>query len=214
MGARHFCSREHARSSPLSTASEFRFDGTGGLFTTPAGLAELVARDLSTNQTRQASESFFRGTAVRDPRVTALGIINLAPFIFVFVLHPRNIALAFQSSALRQQKERPQSLSCENRRLLDANRSVAWGTRPAFCASSLSIPHDCMCRPADADRLRFVKKLRALPSARFGVPSARLRSLCSLQPVPREGTRSACTPGLADGQGSTRDCARGPLHQW
>jgi hypothetical protein len=40
----------------------------------------------------------------------------------------------------------------------------------------------------------FQKPLRAPPSARFGVPSAQLRSLCSLQPVPREGTRSACTP--------------------
>src|SRR6266851_7895328 len=36
--------------------------------------------------------------------------------------------------------------------------------------------------------------LRAPPSARFGAPSAQLRSLRDLQPVPREGARSACTP--------------------
>ena len=52
--------------------------------------------------------------------------------------------------------------------------------------------------------------LRAPPSARCGAPSAQLRFALAktggcigmpLQPGPREGARSACTPGLADGQG-------------
>jgi hypothetical protein len=89
------------------------------------------------------------------------------------------------------------------------------GARSAFRGSRQSIPYECICRPAKAGRICNAKTLRALPSARFGVPSAQLRSPAlrprSLQPVPREGTRSACTPGLADGQRFTRNCARGPL---
>ena len=55
--------------------------------------------------------------------------------------------------------------------------------------------------------------LRAPPSARCGAPSAQLRFALAktggcigmpLQPGPREGARSACTPGLADGQGRRR----------
>ncbi|QSB45686.1 hypothetical protein IDJ81_06150 [Tsuneonella flava] len=49
----------------------------------------------------------------------------------------------------------------------------------------------------------IVRLLGALPPAPFGAASAQLPSRLrrSVQPVPREATRSGCTPGLADGQG-------------
>ena len=43
------------------------------------------------------------------------------------------------------------------------------------------------------------------PRARYELPSAQLHPLRSLQQVPREGSHSACSPNLADGQGFRRN---------
>ena len=112
-------------------------------------------------------------------------------------------------------KERPPRLSYEIRRLPDANRraKVTRGPPSAdrvnrFDTSAYAGPPKRAASVMRRGLGRCPQRASECLPPSFGPPA---RWPGFLQPVPREGTRSACTPGLADGQGFTRNCARGPL---